>query len=64
MINLDSHIINADPSVPRNRGIGGAHNKDEFMKNTVNVVNARQHPTMPGVEMIEYQIPSLDGKTG
>lgn len=47
--NLDNHIINVDPSIPRSRGIGGAHNKDVFMQNTINITNTRQHPTMSGI---------------
>jgi RHS repeat-associated protein len=62
--NLDKHIIYVDPSVPRSRGIGGAHNKSEFMKNNVNLISSRKHPNMPGVETITYQIPSIDGKSG
>jgi len=34
------------------------------MKNDINIVSKEKHPTMPGVEKIEYQIPSIDGKTG
>ncbi|NPC93416.1 hypothetical protein HOO54_14515 [Bacillus sp. WMMC1349] len=58
--NLENHIKNVDPSVPRRR----AHNKDEFYKNEVNVLNNKRHPSMPGVEKISYQVPSIDGKTG
>nr|WP_262385101.1 CdiA family toxin C-terminal domain-containing protein [Paenibacillus curdlanolyticus] len=62
--NLEDHIKKVDPNVPRKRGIGGAHNKDEFMKNDVNILNVKKHDGMPGVEKITYQVPSLDAKTG
>ncbi|WP_235533144.1 EndoU domain-containing protein, partial [Paenibacillus sp. Leaf72] len=61
---LEGHIKYIDPEVPRSRGIGGAHNKVEFYKNDVNVLNVEKHPSMPGVEKVTYQIPSIDGKTG
>jgi hypothetical protein len=62
--NLEEHISKIDPTVPRRRGIGGAHNKVEFEKNTVNIVNRVEHPKMRGVEKVTYQIPSVDGQTG
>ncbi|MEK4162996.1 T7SS effector LXG polymorphic toxin [Bacillus sp. FSL W8-0672] len=62
--NLEDHIRKVDPNVPRRRGIGGAHNKDEFMKNDVNILNVKKHDALPGVEKITYQVPSLDAKTG
>lgn len=62
--NLEEHISKVDPTVPRRRGIGGAHNKAEFEKNTVNIVNKVEHPSMKGIEKITYQIPSVDGQTG
>ncbi|WP_176127310.1 CdiA family toxin C-terminal domain-containing protein [Clostridium saccharobutylicum] len=62
--NLEEHISKIDPTVPRRRGIGGAHNKVEFEKNTVNIVNKVEHPTMKGVEKVTYQVPSVDGQTG
>ncbi|WP_338552123.1 CdiA family toxin C-terminal domain-containing protein [Paenibacillus sp. KS-LC4] len=62
--NLDNHIIKVDTTVPRSRGIGGAHNRDEFMNNNINITNVEPHPTMAGVEKITYQVPSIDGKTG
>uniref|UniRef100_UPI003EBE47F1 CdiA family toxin C-terminal domain-containing protein n=1 Tax=Bacillus maqinnsis TaxID=3229854 RepID=UPI003EBE47F1 len=61
---LEEHIRKVDPDVPRRRGIGGAHNRDEFMKNDVNILNVKKHDTLPGVEKITYQVPSLDAKTG
>ncbi|WP_052344263.1 pre-toxin TG domain-containing protein [Bacillus ndiopicus] len=61
---LENHIRNTDPSVPRRIGVGGAHNKDEFYKNEVNILNVERHPSMSGVEKITYQVPSVDGKTG
>jgi len=62
--NLENHIKFVDATVPRRRGIGGAHNKDEFYKNEINVLNVEQHPSMSGIEKITYQVPSIDGKTG
>lgn len=57
-------ILIDDTHIPRRRGIGGAHNKVEFEKNTVNIVNKVEHPTMKGVEKVTYQIPSVDAQTG
>jgi len=61
---IDDHITKLDPSVPRANGIGGAHNLNEFIKNNVKIVSETPHPTMEGIKKIEYQIPSLDPKTG
>ncbi|EAD2763168.1 hypothetical protein D3269_14560 [Listeria monocytogenes] len=58
---LEKHIRNTDPNVPRKRGIGGAHNSEEFFKNDVEIV--KQTPTdIPGVSVVEYRIPELDVK--
>ncbi|EAG9291366.1 transposase [Listeria monocytogenes] len=58
---LEDHIRNTDPNVPRKRGIGGAHNSEEFFKNEVEIV--KQTPTdIPGVSVVEYRIPELDVK--
>ncbi|MBF2478987.1 EndoU domain-containing protein [Listeria marthii] len=58
---LEDHIRNTDPNVPRKRGIGGAHNSEEFFKNDVEIV--KQTPTdIPGVSVVEYRIPELDVK--
>ena len=57
---LKNHIRNFDPKVPRNRGIGGAHNSVEFFKNDIQVVSRTPHPTMKGVEVIRYRPPLLD----
>ena len=62
--NLEEHISKVDTNVPRRRGIGGAHNKVEFEKNTVKIVKNVEHPTMKGIEKVTYQIPSVDAKTG
>lgn len=58
---LEDHIRNTDPNVPRKRGIGGAHNSEEFFKNDVEIV--KQTPTdISGVSVVEYRIPELDAK--
>jgi len=65
--NFEKHIKERDLNVPRKRGIGGAHNADEFMKEAIkeNVIieTRKPHPTVDGVEIIEYKIPKLD-RTG
>ncbi|WP_172418811.1 pre-toxin TG domain-containing protein [Geobacillus icigianus] len=61
---LEKHIKHVDPNVPRKRGIGGAHNKNEFMKSEINILEVKKHEGILGVEKITYQIPSLDPKTG
>ncbi len=63
-VKLANHLKYFDPEVPRSRGIGGAHNREEFYKNNVNTLNIEKHPSMLGIEKVTYQIPSLDGKTG
>ena len=60
---LEEHITQVDTSVPRKRGIGGAHNKEEFLKNNIEIVSSQQHSGIQGIEIIEYQMPKLD-KTG
>ena len=60
---LEAHIKYTDPTVPRKRGIGGAHNVDEFLKNDIQIVSRKPHPDIKGIEIIEYQLPKLD-KTG
>lgn len=35
---LRNHIKNIDTSVPRKRGIGGAHNRDVFMQNNIKII--------------------------
>lgn len=58
------HIKLKDPNVPRRRGIGGAHNADEFTKAIADegakIVDRTPHPTIDGVEIIEYKMPKLD----
>ena len=61
--NLRKHIEDVDLSVPRKRGIGGAHNKNNFLKNDIKVVSITPNNNIKGVETIEYQMPKLD-KTG
>jgi hypothetical protein len=50
--------------VPRSSGIGGAHNLDEFNKAAaaegILITKRTPHPTLRGVEKIEYQIQALD----
>lgn len=60
---LRAHIENVDPNVPRKRGIGGAHNREAFLQNDIQIVSVTSHPEIPGIEIIEYQMPKLD-KTG
>ena len=60
---LENHIQYVDPSVPRNRGIGGAHNSEEFFKNDVKVVTAVPIKDIPGVTYYQYNMPKL-GKDG
>jgi hypothetical protein len=59
------HVSKRDFSVKRKDGIGGAHNLNEFNKylNEIKIVKRIPHPTLKGVEKIEYKIPTLD-KTG
>ena len=60
---MESHIKYTDPTVPRKKGIGGAHNKEQLLTNDIEIVKSTPHPTLEGVETIEYQMPKLD-KTG
>ncbi len=60
---LRLHITMVDPSVPRKRGIGGAHKKDVFIKNDIKIISETPHPSINGVSKIEYQMPKRD-KTG
>ena len=62
-VTLRKHIEDVDLSVPRKRGIGGAHNKNNFLKNDIKVVSITPNNNIKGVETIEYQMPKLD-KTG
>jgi hypothetical protein len=60
----ESHITLEDPTVPRKRGIGGAHNAKQFdkaaAKHKVEVVSRKPHPDIDGVEIVEYRMPALD----
>ena len=56
---LEAHIKNTDPTVPRSRGIGGAHNSVEFFKNDVRVVRTTK-TSIPGVSVVEYNMPRLN----
>ncbi|WP_386065396.1 RHS repeat-associated core domain-containing protein [Tahibacter sp. UC22_41] len=58
----DSHIPARDYSVPSKRGIGGAHNIDEFYKysNEYRIVKSTDHPTVDGVSKIKYQMAARD----
>ena len=60
---LRNHIELIDVTVSRKRGIGGAHNKEEFLKNDIQIVKSTPHSEIDGVEIIEYQMQKLD-KTG
>ena len=56
---LEAHIRNTDPSVPRRRGIGGAHNSTEFFQHDVEII--RETPSkIPGVSTVEYRMPKLN----
>jgi hypothetical protein len=60
----ETHVSKRDYSVPRSRGIGGAHRLDEFMKavqsGEIQIVSRTPHPTLKGVEEIEYRMQVLD----
>jgi hypothetical protein len=62
--NYDTHVARRDYSVPRKKGIGGAHRLDEFMKavksGEVQIVSRTPHPTLKGVENIKYRMQVLD----
>ncbi|MCA9553691.1 MAG: EndoU domain-containing protein [Myxococcales bacterium] len=63
---LRLHLAEHDRSVPRSRGIGGAHNMVAFeaaVKETgAVVVSKTAHPSLEGVYQVEYKMPALDGK--
>ncbi|MEC3605679.1 T7SS effector LXG polymorphic toxin [Bacillus glycinifermentans] len=61
---LPNHIQSVDPKVPRKRGIGGCHNKEEFLKNKVKILSEEKHLGLDGIETVKYQMASLDSKTG
>ncbi|MET0051865.1 MAG: CdiA family toxin C-terminal domain-containing protein [Candidatus Thiodiazotropha sp.] len=58
----DEHIVYRDYGVPRKRGIGGAHNRDEFLKysNEYKIEEVVPHPSVDGVETIRYRMTALD----
>ncbi|MEN2666409.1 pre-toxin TG domain-containing protein [Listeria aquatica] len=58
---IEKHLKYTDSSVPRKRGIGGAHNSEEFFKNDVKVIK-QTSTDVPGVSVVEYQIPELYAK--
>ena len=60
---LKAHIENIDVNVPRKRGIGGAHRKDVFMQNDIQIISETPISNINGVTTIEYQMPKLD-RTG
>ena len=61
---IDAHIRERDLSVPRNRGVSGAHNADEFEQALAAegalVVSRTPHPNVAGVERVDYRIARLD----
>ncbi|MEO0751741.1 MAG: CdiA family toxin C-terminal domain-containing protein [Pseudomonadota bacterium] len=63
---ITDHMTKRDPNVPRKRGIGGAHEKsafDQALADEGGVVTKRTpHPTLDGVEQVEYQLPALDAQ--
>jgi hypothetical protein len=61
---LPGHLQFQDHTVPRSSGIGGAHSVDAFDP-AITAMGARinsrtPHPTLPGVEKVNYSIPALD----
>ncbi len=60
--NVLAHIKAQDLSVPRRRGIGGCHDATVFdsLKDEYQVTSRTPHPTIPGIEVIEYQIYALN----
>jgi len=58
------HVEYRDFSTPRKNGIGGAHNQVEFAKHQAEYTEIARvlHPTVPGVEKVEYKIQALDLK--
>ena len=58
-----NHVKYRDFSVPRRRGIGGAHDATEFIKYSDEYsILSRKTSSIPGVEKIEYKIYALDAK--
>lgn len=61
---MADHIRLRDTTVARSKGIGGAHNLDEFnaaaSAENIRITNRTPHPSQAGIEKIEYQIPALD----
>jgi hypothetical protein len=59
---LRRHIKVRDPSVPRRRGIGGAHDMAEFARHAseYSVVSRAPHASVRGVYKIEYRMYALD----
>jgi hypothetical protein len=59
-----NHVEYRDYTVPRRRGIGGAHNAVEWAKyqNEYVELSRLPHAHVPGVELIRYQIYALDAK--
>jgi hypothetical protein len=60
--NYDKHIVYRDYDVPRKRGIGGAHNRDEFLKysDEYKIEEVVPHPSVDGVKTIRYRMTALD----
>lgn len=58
----ESHILTRDTSVPLKRGIGGAHDLNEFMKSSTEfrVTSTTPHPSVAGIVNIEYQMAARD----
>ncbi|HBF34029.1 TPA: hypothetical protein DDW35_05650 [Candidatus Sumerlaeota bacterium] len=56
--NYVDHIISRDFNVPARRGIGGAHNLDEFSRyaNEYRIVDTIGHPSVEGIQTIRYQM--------
>ena len=61
---LAGHIRLRDTSIARSKGIGGAHNLDEFnaaaAAEGIHVHRITPHPTQLGLQKVEYQIRALD----
>ena len=61
---VEQHVALRDFGVPRRNGIGGAHNLDEFMRysNEFDIVSSTPHPSMSGINKIEYRLFAKDAQ--
>lgn len=60
--NAKPHLI--DPEGIVNKKVSGGHNQEKFIQfaeeNKIKIASERNHPSIPGVKEIEYQMPKLD----